>query len=113
MVEINLSDDLIDLVVEDVLAVALSFGATGCPASRLSQMGCVRRASANILHRNLFHIVSLLGYNDVACPVLNAGWLVVGATVRQIRTAATQTCVRDLTGQIAGRCVISGWRRSA
>jgi hypothetical protein len=61
MVEIDLTDDLIDLICEYVLTSIQTLAATLVAASRLSQVGCVQRASAGVLDRSLFHIVSLLG----------------------------------------------------
>lgn len=89
MVEVDLSDELIDLIGKDVLASALGFDATRVTASHLPHPGCERRVSVNLLHRNLFHIVSLLGRHRLSGAGLPA--VGGGATARQMRTAATQT----------------------
>lgn len=112
MVEIDLSDELIDLIVKDALASALGFAAIKVALSHLSQVGCVRRAWARLLHSSLFHIVSLLGKSDLGCPLRNFP-LVGGGCQSPPDTDGcdSDVCAR-LYKRIAGYGAIFGWRRS-
>src|SRR3974377_341968 len=71
MVEIDSSDELIDLAGKDVFAAALNVDETRIAAIHLSHVDCLCKPGRDLLHASLFHIVSLLGQSNYSCAAGN------------------------------------------